>query len=145
MCQNDPKHIPGEVPNGHNIIPKGHQHDPTKHKQHNTHNSAFGVSMLVKQRHAYNALSTSSKILAQLNSLTFLEPSTQQTQLGPAECANRFTNLLDVVLSGFRELRRVRTASKSSPRCREGAAFVNRDPRLLLARSWATLRPFLGR
>ena len=58
--QHDPKNTPREAPNGHKMPPKGHPNDPTKHKQHNTHNSAFGVSMVVKQRHAYNALSTSS-------------------------------------------------------------------------------------
>ena len=84
------------------------------------------------------------KILAQLTSLTFLERSTQHTQLGPAECAKRLNNLLALVLSGFRELRRVRRASKSSPRYRGSNLFENRALGLLLVRSWGTLRPFLG-
>ncbi len=84
------------------------------------------------------------KILAQLTSLTFLELSTQHTQLGPAECAKRLNNLLALVLSGFRELRRVRRASKSSQRCRESMNFEHLDLGLLLDGSWGTLRPFLG-
>ena len=84
------------------------------------------------------------QILAQLTSLTFLELSTQHTQLGQAECAKQFNNLLALVLSGFRELRRVRRASKSSPRCREIMIFENRALGLLLVRSWGTLRTVLG-
>ena len=83
-------------------------------------------------------------ILAQLTSLTFLELSTQHTQLGPAECAKRLNNRLALVLSGFRELQRVRRASKSSPPCRESMVFKNRALGQLLVRSWGTLRLFLG-
>ena len=84
------------------------------------------------------------QILAQLTSLTFLELNTQCTQLGPAQCAKRLNQMFALVLSGFRELRRVRRASKSSPRCNERMTFDNRALGLFLVRSWGTLRPFLG-
>ncbi len=80
------------------------------------------------------------QILAQLTSLTFLELNTQCTQLGPAQCAKRLNQMFALVLSGFRELRRVRRASKPSPRCRESMRF---SKIALLGCSWSALGALL--